>query len=419
MQQQTKSNTEFIVIMASLMSISALSIDALLPGLNQIGASLNILDSKDKQLLISMIFLGLGSGQLISGPLSDSLGRKPVIYIGFVVFALASLLCVFSTNLETMVLGRLLQGVGLSAPKTVSMAMIRDRFSGNYMARIMSFITVIFILVPVVAPSFGKLMLDHFGWQSIFYSQLLFGLLVTIWLWKRQEETLKPEDKKAVKLTLFAEGVREFVKHKNSVVFTIFSGFITAAFLVYLSSSQQIFQEQYHLINEFPFIFSGLAIGIGIATYFNGRFVVRLGMMKMVRVSTIAVTLISLLYIVLFSGHANPSIYVLVLFLALLFFSIGFIFGNINALAMQPLGHIAGIGAAILGFVSTAMAVPLATYLGRYITTTALPIFVGFAIAGVLSLLLIQYIRISEKNILNEQEVHLNAQAILLDEKVK
>ena len=142
-----------------------------------------------------MIFLGLGFGQLIFGPISDSFGRKPTIYIGFLIFVLASFVCIYATNIETMIVGRILQGIGLSAPRTLSIAMIRDTFEGDYMAKIMSFVVAIFILVPIIAPSLGKLMLDNYGWESIFFSQLLFGILVMIWLWKRQPETLKPEYK--------------------------------------------------------------------------------------------------------------------------------------------------------------------------------------------------------------------------------
>ncbi len=379
------------------MSLAAFSIDALLPGLNDIAKTIGISDSKDNQLLITMIFLGSGFGQLIAGPLSDSLGRKKVAYLGYIVFAIASMLCIFATSLEAMVIGRIMQGIGLSAPRTVSMAMVRDKFSGDYMARIMSFVTVIFILVPVVAPSFGKVLVDIYGWQSIFISQLIFGFIVTIWLWKRQEETLKEEYRKKMKMSLFADGVKEFVKHKQSMVFTMVTAFITAAFLVYLSASQQIFQEQYGLVDEFPFIFSGLALGIGVATFLNGTFVLRFGMLKLASGAIFLFTLLSLLYVVLFLGEPNPSSTIVILFFGTLLFCLGFIFGNINALAMQPIGHIAGIGAAIIGFVSIIIAVPIGSYIGRFIDTSVLPLFVGFSICGGLAVLLIQYFKMSSK----------------------
>jgi DHA1 family bicyclomycin/chloramphenicol resistance-like MFS transporter len=397
MKIRQKSEFEFIVIMAALMSLVSLAIDALLPAMSDIGITIGITDATNNQLLITMIFLGLGFGQLISGPLSDSYGRKPVIYIGFIVFSLASLICIFSTNLEMMIVGRILQGIGLSAPRTISIAMIRDRFSGNYMAKVMSFVVVIFILVPVVAPALGKIMLDAYGWKSIFYSQLLFGFLVMFWLWKRQPETLKSENKRAFEFKLLKEGLKEFLKHKNAVIFTLFSGCITGSFMVYLSASQVIFEQQYNLKEEFPFIFAGLALGIGVATFLNGTFVVKLGMLKLVSIFAIVFTLIPLVYILLYAGEENPSIYVLVAFFGLQFFAIAFLFGNTRALAMEPIGHIAGIGAAINGFVSTIMAVPIATFIGSFINTTALPLFIGFFVCGVLALLLIQYLKFYEK----------------------
>lgn len=397
MKIKQKSELEFIVVMASLMSLVALAIDALLPAISDISISIQITDTKNNQLFITMIFLGLGFGQLIAGPLSDSFGRKPVIYVGFIVFSFASLICVLATSLEMMIIGRVLQGIGLSAPRTISIAMVRDRFSGNYMAKIMSFIVVIFILVPVIAPALGKLMLDTYGWKSIFYSQLVFGFFTMIWVWKRQPETLKIAHRKKFKFSLFIEGIKEFLNYKYAVIFTLFSGFITGSFMVYLSASQQIFEEQYHLKEEFPYIFACLAISIGFATFLNGKLVLKHGMFKLVSIFTVTFTSIPIIYIVLFFGGNNPTIYVLLLFFGLQFFSIGFLFGNTRALAMEPIGHIAGIGAAINGFVSTIMAVPIAIFIGSFITDTALPLFIGFFVCGSISLLLIAYLKFFKK----------------------
>ncbi|QZT37164.1 multidrug effflux MFS transporter [Halosquirtibacter xylanolyticus] len=383
------SDFEFISLMASLMAIASLSLDAILPALNNIGLSIGITDPKDNQLLITTIFLGMGVGQLISGALSDSLGRKPVVYIGYIIFAIASVVCVCAVNLEMMVAGRLLQGVGLSAPRSVTMSIVRDKYEGNYMARIMSFVSVIFILVPIVAPFFGKLMLDAFGWQSIFYSQIIFGFCVMVWLWRRQEETLTDENKKKVTLSLFTDGVREFFKHREAVIYTIVIGIVTAPFLSYISSSQQIFQEQYNLVEEYTYIFSGLAIVIGVATYLNGILVLRLGMLRLVMLSLVLLSMTSLVYVICYSGVGNPPIMVLVAFLSLILFSTGFIVGNINALAMQPIGHIAGIGAAIVGFISTIITILLTTIIGQYINMTALPIFIGFTICGSVTLFVV------------------------------
>lgn len=389
----TKNNSrlEFIALMASLMSIVALSIDALLPALEHIGVSIGIKDSTDNQLLVTMIFLGLGFGQLIFGPISDSLGRKPVIYMGFAVFVIASFICVTATSIEVMVVGRILQGIGLSAPRTISIAMVRDSFSGDYMAKIMSFIVVIFILVPVVAPAIGKIILDAYGWKAIFNSQLIVGFLIMVWLWRRQPETLLIEKRTKFRFSLFIDGAKEFLKFRQAIIFTLISGFVTGSFMVYLSASQHIFQDQYGLREEFPYIFAGLAIAVGFATFLNGTFVMRFGMLKLVSIFSIIFTLIPLLYISLYyHNELNPSITVFLIFCGLVFFSLGFLFGNLRALAMQPVGHIAGVGAAINGFVSTVMAVPIATFIGSFVTETALPMFIGFFVCGSLCVLLLK-----------------------------
>jgi len=388
---KNKSQFEFIALMASLMSLVALSIDALLPALEQIGISVGIQQSQDNQLLITMIFLGLGFGQLIFGPISDSYGRKSVVYFGFALFVLASLLCVSASSLEMMLIGRILQGIGLSAPRTISIAMVRDTFSGDYMAKVMSFIVVIFILVPIVAPAIGKVMLDYYGWRFIFYSQLIFGAFVMFWFWKRQPETLTKEKRIPLSTHLFIDGAKEFIKHKQAVIFTLISGFITGSFIVYLSAAQHIFQEQYNLTEAFPYIFAGLAITVGFATFLNGTFVMKYGMFKLVSYATLLFTIIPIVYVFLFYRQANPNITTLLLFFGLQFFAVGFLFGNLRAIAMEPVGHIAGIGAAINGFVSTMMAVPIATYIGSFVKTTALPLFVGFLISGLFSLLLLMY----------------------------
>ena len=399
MLKKKLSQFEFIALMASLMSVVALAIDALLPALDLIGISIGTVNTLDNQLLITMIFLGLGLGPLFFGPISDSLGRKPIVYMGFGIFIIASFICVYSESLEMMVAGRILQGIGLSAPRTISIAMVRDTFKGDYMARIMSFITVVFLLIPIIAPAMGKFVLDHYNWQAIFYIQLIFSVMVSFWFWKRQPETL-PKGKR-LKFTshIFIDGVKEILKAKRTIGFTIISGFVTGSFMVYLSTAQQIFQIQYDLKEQFPIIFAGIAIAIGSATFLNGTLVIKFGMEKMVTSSLIAFFGVSLIYIVLFNGTANPSIGVLLTFLGLQFFAIGFLFGNLRALAMEPIGHIAGIGAAITGFISTIMAVPISTFIGRFVSDTALPLFMGFLFCSTLSILILVYLKVTKNSV--------------------
>ncbi|WP_323787658.1 multidrug effflux MFS transporter [Psychroserpens sp.] len=386
MQNKPTFKIEFIALMASLMSIVALSIDALLPALPEIGKALNVTNPNDNQLLITMIFLGLGFGQLIFGPLSDSFGRKPMVYFGFAVFVIASIICVTTNSFEVMIVGRILQGIGLSSPRTIAIAMTRDTYSGDFMAKVLSIIVMFFILVPIVAPTLGQWLLDIFNWQAIFNANLVIGLLIVLWFWKRQPETLKDDNRIKFSPAIFITGTKEFLRYKEAVAFTFVSGFITGSFMVYLSTSQQIFQEQYQLAELFPYIFASTAFSVGLATFMNSRLVIRFGSFNIAYYGTIAYVVISLLYVVLFHSGDNPSIAVLVSFFLIQFFAIGFLFGNLRSLAMEPLGHIAGIGSAINGFVSTVMAVPIANFIGSFVKTSVLPLFIGFSIFGVLSL---------------------------------
>ncbi|WP_291869929.1 multidrug effflux MFS transporter [Maribacter sp.] len=387
-KENVKPNFEFVALMASLMSITALAIDAILPGLSKIGLALNSVDSTDNQMLIIMIFLGLGLGQLFFGPLSDSYGRKPMIYIGFFVFFIASLTCVFAPTMGWMIFGRILQGVGLSAARSISVSIIRDTYKGDYMAKVMSFVTAFFILVPVVAPAMGKAVLDHWGWQAIFYVQLVCAFIVVIWFWKRQPETLKIEYKIPFSRHVFMDGFLELIRYRATLAFTIISGLITGSFLVYLSAAQQVFEEQYNMADEFPYIFAGLAVSIGIATFLNGTLVLKLGMRKLAFIALIVFFSVSLLYVLLFWNSSNPGVIVLLAFLSAQFFSLGFLFGNLRSIAMEPIGHIAGIGAAITGFVSTIISIPIATYVGSFVEHTVLPLFLGLAVCGFVSLLI-------------------------------
>ena len=393
MQKNRSSQLEFIALMAALMSVTALAIDALLPALDVIGIDLGVVLQADNQLLITMIFLGLGLGPLLFGPLSDAIGRKPSVYMGFSVFLLASFVCVQATSLEMMIVGRILQGIGLSAPRTICIAIIRDLYQGDYMARVMSFVTIVFLLIPIVAPAMGKFVLDSYTWQAIFYVQAAISVVVTIWFWLRQKETLAVNNRIPFQFHRLIKGTKETLSYKRTIGFTLISGFIVGSFLVYLSASQQIFQEQYGLKQEFPYIFAALAVAIGIAIFLNGSFVVKYGMEKLVTLSLIGYFTVSTLYIVIFYNTPTPHIYYLFGFFSLQFFFIGFLFGNIRALAMEPVGHIAGIAAAITGFISTMMAVPISTLIGRFVATSTLPLFVGFACCSGISIIILWYIK--------------------------
>lgn len=388
MENEKRSQLEFVVLMAALMSIVALSIDALLPALPEIGEYLSSVNETENQKLITAIFLGLGFGQLVFGPLSDSFGRKPMVYFGFGVFIIASIICITTRNFEVMLFGRVLQGVGLSSPRTMSIAIVRDSYEGDHMAKILSVVTMTFILVPVIAPLLGQFLLGHFGWQSIFIVNLVFGSLIILWFWRRQPETLHKEYQKTFRLAIFKSGAITFFRIKSAVIYTLLSGLATGSFMVYLSTSQQIFQVQYDLGDMFPYIFASLAVTIGLATFLNSAIVMRFGMWNLVNIALLVFVINSLTYVIIFWSGVNPPIEILIIFLMLQFASVAFLFGNYRALAMQPMGHIAGVGSALNGFISTIMAVPIANYIGSFVKTSVLPLFIGFFVTGIIGLVL-------------------------------
>ncbi|MEY8021790.1 multidrug effflux MFS transporter [Muriicola sp. SD30] len=397
MKIQRRSQLEFVGLMAALMSIAALALDALLPALDLIGKDVGTTSLAENQLLITLFFLGLGVGPLLFGPISDSVGRKPVVYVGFALFIGASLLCVYAPQFETMIAGRILQGIALSAPRTISVAMIRDRYSGDQMARILSFVVVVFILVPIVAPTLGKWILDAMGWEAIFHFQVVFAILVAIWFWKRQPETLVPEKRNSFRLNVFVNGYKELLNYKQTMVFTFIWGFITGSFLVYLSTAQQVFEDQYLMKESFPYIFACLAITIGTATLLNGTLVLRFGMLRLVTVALAFYILVPLVYVILFYGQVNPPYWVALGFFGMQFFAVGFVFGNLRALAMEPVGHIAGIGSAITGCLATLMAVPISAFIGSFVRDSIFPIFLGFLTCGIIAYFLLAYFYLSRR----------------------
>ncbi|MCV6630779.1 MAG: multidrug effflux MFS transporter [Flavobacteriaceae bacterium] len=388
-----RSQFEFIALMALLMSMVALSIDALLPALGIIGETLAVGDSNDTQLLVTMMFLGIGLGQLLSGPLSDSFGRKPIMYLGFSLFFVASLVCTEASSMEVMVMGRILQGFGLSAPRTISMAIVRDSYTGERMAKIMSFITVIFILVPAIAPTLGKFSLDLWGWRSIFYVQGIIALVVVIWFGIRQPETLQKDDRVAFGFKKYRDGIFFFLQNKQALHYTIIVGFISGAFLSFLSAAQKVLGSFYGLEDTFPYLFAMIALCVGLSTFINGFVVMRVGMRKLVRWSSLWFMSLPIMYVLLFREQPQVPIEILMGFLCLQFLSLGFLFGNLSALAMEPLGKIAGLGAAFYGFLSTLIAVPIAFVIGNRLETTVLPLFIGISCCGILAFVWIRMVQ--------------------------
>ncbi len=388
-----------IPLIALMMSFLALSIDAVLPALGIIGDYFNVTNPNDNQQLITAMFLGFALGQFIYGPISDSIGRKPTIYIGFVFFFIGSLLCIYTNNLSVMIFGRILQGFGLSSNRIVCMAIIRDVYEGNQMAKIMSFIMTIFIIVPTLAPSLGQLLLYFGTWKIIFISILVLTTLVTFLFHVKQIETLVPEKRQPFSLSKIKNAMVMILKNRQALYYTIISGFVLGSFLTYINLSQQIFQVQYLKVKTFPYFFAAIAISLGVASFLNGKFVERFGMFAIVKNAMIGVIGISSLSLIYLTTVGEPSFTLFLTFLIPLMFCVGLLFGNLNSIAMEPLGKIAGTGASVIGSLSTLISLPIAYYMGNLYTNSVHPLFLGFFIFSIISFLIILWLT---KNIQNK-----------------
>jgi DHA1 family bicyclomycin/chloramphenicol resistance-like MFS transporter len=372
---------EFVALSALMISLVAMSIDAVLPALSRIGVDLGVQRPNDNQLVITLLFLGMAVGQLLYGPLSDSVGRKPAIYVGMAIFMAGSLLALLSASFTMLLVGRVLQGAGAAGPRIVMVALVRDLYEGRDMARVMSFVMAVFILVPVIAPLMGQAVLMVAHWRAIFGLYLLLALIASAWFTLRQPETLPPARRIPFTVGRIGGAVQEIFTNRVAFGYIIATGLIMGAFLGYLSSAQQIFQEAYGLGQLFPFFFAFLSISIGSASFTNARLVGRYGMRFLSSTAAMAVGGLSIIFwAVAFALAGHPPLWLLMIYLLLTFFGIGILFGNLNALAMEPLGHIAGIGAAVVGSLSTFISMALGTLVGQSYNGTVLPLVSGFAI---------------------------------------
>jgi len=376
-------NARFIILVAMLTSLLAFGTDAMLPALPEIGASLGLTDANRVQLVVSTFMLGTGLGQLFFGPLSDYQGRKPSILLGLGIFIAGSVISLFSESFEVMLLGRFLQGLGAAGPRTGSIAMVRDCFKGREMARIMSFVMAVFILVPALAPLMGQVVMQQFGWRSIFISFILFALAIFGWMALGQEETNKAEARRRFSWKDLQQSVWMVFTTRQTMAFALLAGLNFAAFVVYLSSAEQIFSDIFEVGDLFPLYFAIMALAIGAASIVNARLVMRLGMHMLIGRAITALVLISLGYATLI--WLVPEAETLTAFLTwgvMSFFSVGLVFGNVNALAMEPMGRNAGIAAAIIGAVSTVIAVVIGVPLGMLYNGSTLPLVAGFVVLG-------------------------------------
>nr|WP_184565756.1 MFS transporter [Sulfitobacter undariae] len=347
------SRAEFVALMAMMMAAVAFSIDAMLPALPQIGVELSPDAPNKAPLILSLFLLGLGVGTFFAGPLSDAFGRKQVILGASVLYAFGAGLVVVSTSFEMVLLGRILQGLGAAGPRVVALAVVRDRYAGRQMAQIASIVMLVFSLVPAVAPLLGTFIIHFSSWRGIFVAFILFIVLLCVWMGIRLPETLPKEARRPMRLPLMLDALKEIAAHRVVRVSIIVQTLVVGMLFSTLMLVQPIYDIAYDRGTEFPYWFFVVALISASASMLNALLVVRIGMFRMITLALAVQVLLSAIFLIFDLSGGTYGFYFFVAWQTYIFFQAGLTLGNLNALAMEPLGHIAGMASSVIGAFAT------------------------------------------------------------------
>ncbi len=377
--QQTISPTELIILLGLMTSLGALTIDLQLPAMPDIAAAFGLAPGNEQQWMITSYMFGFAVAQLFYGPVADSVGRKPVLLFGLSVYIFASIACLLADSFSLFLAARALQGVGAAAARIMVNAITRDHFAGNEMAKVTSLVMMIFIMVPVFAPTLGALILKLGPWQTIIYAYLIFGIVMAIWVIWRLPESLSKDNKRPFNFTQIWLSFKTVLNEPVSMVFAIISGLVFSGFMAYLNASEQIFSQMYDAKDKFPQIFGGIALFFGLAAFLNAKVVMRLGVYLVTFWAMLLLFVVNLLGLMLAWFYAGiPPFWLLVFYLGFINVCIGLIYGNLIAIAMLPLGNHAGMGASVIGVVSALIAASLGAFISQQVSDNVIAIVLGF-----------------------------------------
>jgi DHA1 family bicyclomycin/chloramphenicol resistance-like MFS transporter len=382
---------EFVILVSIMFGMIAFGTDTMLPAFPNIAKDLNLSNVNKAQLIISSFILGTGIGQLISGPISDTFGRKPIITIGLGIFIIACCVAYYAKSLELMLVARFIQGLGVSAPRTVTMALIRDLYSGRKMAQVMSLAMAIFVLVPALAPSLGQILFINFGWRSIYIAFIFFALLGLIWLNLRQPETLPISERKKLKANEYFDAFKLVITNASVVKYTLTLALGFGALFGYLNSAQQIFVDTFSAGMKFPLYFAIISILAAPASFINASLVMKYGMRLLATIGFALQIIFAVIILVILNTSTLADhlfLTVFVIWSTIAFFLKGLYFGNLNALAMEPMGKIAGMASAIIGASATMVGILIAIFIGLAFNGTATPVLLGYIICSTAALFL-------------------------------
>jgi MFS transporter, DHA1 family, multidrug resistance protein len=376
MQGAAISFFEFVVLIAFLMALTALSIDIMLPALPQIGAVFSISNANDQQAIVTCYLLGFAAGQLLYGPLSDQVGRKPVLLGGLAIFIIGTIGALAAGGFGWLLAARGVQGIGGGGERVVAIAVVRNHFSGRHMARVMSFVMMVFIVVPVFAPAMGQTLMHLGSWQPIFYVLLAAGTAAMIWAGMRLPETRPPD--LGTRTIPSASALQMALLTRQSVGYAIGMGFMFGCLMSYIGTAEQIFVDVYQLGDRFPIVFGAVASVMALASFTNAQLVERIGMRRLSHSALVGFLLVSLILCAV-SQPGHPPLVIFGGLLAACFYLFGLIVPNFNAMAMQPLPQIAGTASSLIGFYSTAAGAGFGWTIGHFFNGTVLPLALGFA----------------------------------------
>lgn len=375
------SRLEFIALMAALMALNALAIDSMLPALPYMGEALKVANENDRQLVLSVYLLGFGVMQLFYGPISDAFGRRIPLIFGLVVFILATFAAIFSPNFFTLLALRFLQGVGAAGTRVIALSVIRDVYSGRAMAEIMSLVFMVFMITPIIAPAIGQVLLLTGPWPTIFIFMGVLALAISMWAFMRLPETLDLDKRRSLTFVHIAEGFKLVVTNRSALGYAIAGTASMSAIFAFVISSQQVFVDVYELGALFPAAFATMAGFLALSAYINSRVVSRFGMRRISHLAMLAYTALAAI-LWLLTQNGTPSFWVFMVFLCAIQFFFGWTASNMNSLAMEPLGHVAGTASSVFGFMQTAGGALIGGWLANLFDGTIAPLAFGFVSMG-------------------------------------
>ncbi|MGL4489963.1 MAG: multidrug effflux MFS transporter [Rhizobiaceae bacterium] len=376
---------EFIAMIAAMMAINALAIDIMLPGMQEIGASLGEPDENKRQLIITAYLLGFSIMQLLFGPLSDRFGRRGPLAIGIAVYVAAAIGAVFVPTFAPLLGLRFIQGMGAAATRVIAVAIVRDVFGGRQMAEVMSLVMTVFMVIPVIAPSMGQAIMIFADWHMVFVFMAAIAGLVLVWMWLRLPETLATDKRRPFTLASVFAGFRLVMTNRISFWYSMAMAIVMGALFGFINSAQQVYVGIYKLGIWFPVAFATVAGLMAVASFANSKFVARFGMRKMSHSAVLGFTAVSIMLAFLASfGPVAFPIFVTLFAIAMILF--GLMGSNFTAIAMEPLGALAGTASSVQGFLQTMIGAVLGGLIGQAFDGTVLPISVSFAGLGLASL---------------------------------